>query len=521
MRIASMEGDAGMVAGKSFGLSGLAAVFSIGFEEARQLAGSPEFPRPRSNQGWACEDVWRWAGRSYDRRFTSRVPLSFQPAAHDPVPYRAAIRGGSGLVYMVWDTSAGPLLVAYGTGPWSNAGNLPALDEMPVPDAYAVVSVTDGIYPPLDPDLPELLVAYPGIPRKLDLDLGIRTSWPVLSAFLGQKIPFFPPLMRSAERIESWRPDSAPIVDLPLVPDHEVAPLFVVAGMEQNRDGPVARTLLDLALARQGGAVHNTLEDLAEVERAQDADYCITIAARPAILTDRAYNDRRVSDIDRRAAWMELFHRDDELAAACLRIADVLDGSRCFPYTHWHAFDGRRLERLSDDLPHSVVHEWLDTLVPSKRTAGHARLEQRGQHDHAEYLEDPATGAPVVELRRDWGGRVKRHIVTLIPERIVNTSPLAEVILEDLPWVRTADGALYLMPVPQGTTSLTWGYSGHGPGALAATVEALLDDVTALGTREEHGTSVTNLMEREFPHGTVFDRAALVAAREQPHTWNM
>lgn len=108
---------------------------------------------------------------------------------------------------------------------------------------------------------------------------------------------------------------------------------------------------------------------------------------------------------------------------------------------------------------------------------------------------------------------------TLIPARIPNTEPLAEVILDDIPWVRTNDGKLYLMPDFHSTQGLAWGYSGQGSGTLAATSEPS-STTSPPATHHEQGTGVTTPIEQAHPHGTVLDRDTLLAAYRQPHTYN-
>lgn len=476
------------------------------------------FPDSHEDDSWSLNEVYAWCGKSYTASYMSRAPLEYQRPARDPAPCRGPHRGNSGNIYIVWDTDAGKVLLSYGTGQHANPHK--RCDDLPYDDIYAIVFVTTFIDGRIDPHLPELEVIYPNIPNRLLPDIYMSSSWPIVAANVGQKLPYFPELLRSQELLERWRPEVEPKVELPAVPDHEVSTLFMAAGLEFDPNSVVARTLLDLALARQGSAVRNAVRDVEKIEYA-DAEYCVQVAARPATLTNREYDDRRVDETDRRAAWMELFHREDEVAARCLKIGDILDSSSSFPYIQVHVFDAQKIRSMRTSRHHSVLDEWIGNLISSRRLAGHTRLEAVRSCESVNYLEDPKTGAPVVELISRNPLEKQHDIVTLVPERIPNTTELREIILEDSPWVRTADGELYLMPIPVRTTALSWGYGGHGPGALAATTEALLDDITSPGTRTEQGTYLTNLFNYQFPDGTVLNRERLLLARERPRQWGI
>jgi hypothetical protein len=496
----------------------LAHLFDLDSHAVTELVHQRGFPSEEPG-GWPVDDVLYWAA-TQQGSLARTAPLEYQRPAREPATYKGVTRSGDHLAHFTWETSAGDLHVVYGIGQWFNAAHQRFYDDASFDDSFAVVRVTTFVNLHIDERLPALEVDYPGVPQDMDLEVRLSTtSWPVLAAVLGQPIPYFPPLMRSVELFERWHPGTAAVVDLPLVPDQDVDILFVVAGLEEDQNSPVARTLRDLAVVRQGGAITSTLRDLKEIEDAA-ADYCIHVAAQPAVLTRRGYHDRDTSETERRAAWMELFHRDDDPAARCIRAADVLEGTEHFPYNCIHHFDEDVIEDRARTGRDSVISEWLDSLTPVRKVAGHIDLlDTRGTWDDVRYLEDPATGAPAVDMRRPFL-RPRRRVSTLIPAQIPNTKPLAEVILDDIPWVRTNDGKLYLMPVFHGTQGLAWGYSGRGSGTLAATIEALLDDITARGTFDEQGTGVTTLLEQKHPHGTILDRDTLLAAYRRPHTYN-
>jgi len=69
--------------------------------------------------------------------------------------------------------------------------------------------------------------------------------------------------------------------------------------------------------------------------------------------------------------------------------------------------------------------------------------------------------------------------------------------------------------MPYDVAGLGWGYSGQGSGALAATVEALLEEISTIPTSQEQGTAITDLFEVHHDHGTVLSRATLETAKRR------
>ena len=104
-----------------------------------------------------------------------------------------------------------------------------------------------------------------------------------------------------------------------------------------------------------------------------------------------------------------------------------------------------------------------------------ARRRESAPHS-AELLYDDASGCAAV---RRTGHTGEITVYASVPQRIGTLASLAEVILSDgTVWIRTSDGDLWLAPALPGR-GLSWGYSGGGPGALAALLDRLLDDITA------------------------------------------
>ncbi|MGH3719800.1 MAG: hypothetical protein ACRDRI_13380 [Pseudonocardiaceae bacterium] len=206
-------------------------------------------------------------------------------------------------------------------------------------------------------------------------------------------------------------------------------------------------------------------------------------------------NDDTLDEQRRRAGWLEILDRTDQLAVECVREACRWDGGADFPFSNPQQIDPTT----------EYGAEWAARLEPIERTAAFELIDFDGQY---ETLTDPETGAPVI---RQPGGR----LLAAIPQRLPAFSPLAEVIL-DLPiWVRTEDGMLHLAP-RDSYYGLSWGYGGSGPGSLALLIHRLLDDITARGADSVSGApeGLEDLTQTGWSTGTVLTRAQLETARD-------
>jgi hypothetical protein len=179
--------------------------------------------------------------------------------------------------------------------------------------------------------------------------------------------------------------------------------------------------------------------------------------------------------------------------------------------------DAARMER-GEDLAHahtigisrtSCGLEFLSRLEQSPRRAMFAILDPEHQ---ATPMVDPLTDTPVA-VPSDEGKR----ICASAPTRLPTTSPLAELILEDPIWIRTADCNLYPAPY-HSYYGLSWGYGGTGPATLATLIAQLLNDITAYGADPFDDVEVSDgllqLVQHDWPAGTVLTRAQLEAARD-------
>ena len=217
------------------------------------------------------------------------------------------------------------------------------------------------------------------------------------------------------------------------------------------------------------------------------------VAATPLKVPEVSPDD--LDESVRRAGWLDILARRDDLATLCARELIMWDGGSDFPASN--------PESVASDSAYG--HEWAQRLIPAPRTAAIELLDPH--QSAAEVLVDPETDAPAI--RKHDGS-----LHAAIPQRLPAVSPLAELILDDPVWVRTEDGTLY--PAPKDHYfGLSWGYSGSGPGALAVLADRLLDDINAVAADTVNGAppGLERLMEHDWPRGTVLTRAQLEEAR--------
>jgi len=166
------------------------------------------------------------------------------------------------------------------------------------------------------------------------------------------------------------------------------------------------------------------------------------------------------------------------------------DGGKSFPYGGTAVIDP------------TTTHgaQWAARLEPIGRTGAFAKL----QLPEDQTLTDPLTQLPAVP-------HPNGTIITAPAQRLITTSPLDQVILDQgHVWIRTRDGTLYLPP-RRHSGHLGWGNSGPYSSALAALIDRLLTDITAPSV--ENHQARHELIQRRWPVGTVLTRAQLEATR--------
>ncbi|WP_433553402.1 hypothetical protein ACQP08_09205 [Micromonospora zamorensis] len=198
----------------------------------------------------------------------------------------------------------------------------------------------------------------------------------------------------------------------------------------------------------------------------------------------------------RRAGWLELLVRTDDLARRCVREVTDWDAGADLPYSN---------PQYIEEIESTWAYQWTQRLIPTQRTAAFELLATPDQPGDA--LVDPDTDAPV--WRSDGG-----DYTAAMPQRLPATAPLAELILDGPVWIRTADDKVY--PAPRDSYyGISWGYGGSGPGSLALLVDALLDDINAQAPADINGApeGLEALLSRKLPDRTVLTRVQLEAAR--------
>ncbi|MGH3829385.1 MAG: hypothetical protein ACRDRS_02875 [Pseudonocardiaceae bacterium] len=447
---------------------------------------------------WHEDDVYWWAVRTHPT-LINRVPIRWWPDAERPAAYLGA-REIKDAVVQTWKADAGTVCVlwprAQGLGQ-----HLPTLDrvavQLPHADALVYIQPDFGIFGP------GLSTAQPGNLTEWK-DFGLE--WPDLGRVLGQPAPYWPYMLRIPTLIAAWKP-GAPAVTYPTIPEIDTTPLLRLAStLPQNSLGH--EVLMHLSRVTQlrstASAVHELeiLTELAEhaVKPGRHQSDVIVVSAYPLPVPE--VNDDTLDEQRRRAGWLEILERTDQLAVECVREVCGWDGGADFPFSNPQQIDPTT----------EYGAEWAARLEPIERTAAFELIDFDGQY---ETLTDPETDAPVV---RQPGGL----LLAAIPQRLPAFSSLAEVILDPPIWVRTEDGMLH--PAPRDSYyGLNAGYEGSGPRSLALLISRLLDDITTTARGADSTYDVPDglgeLTQTKWPCGTVFTRAQLEAARDgRPNT---
>jgi hypothetical protein len=438
---------------------------------------------------WHEDDVYRWMASTH-LWLINRVPIRYWPDAQRPAVYRGA-REIEDAVVQTWQADAGTVCVLWSRPERTEPPPLhPVAAQLPHADALVHVQGTFSVFGP------QLSTAQAGnLIQWNDVD----ADWADLARILGQPAPYWPLMLRIPTLVAAWKPGTPTLTYL-TIPEIDTTPLLRLAAI-LRQGSPAQQVLPQLASTAQRRSTTSTvyeLQHLAECEQravkfGRHRGDVTVVAARPLPVPE--INGETLDESDRRAGWLELVDRTDQLAAECVHLAKMWDGNRDFRFSNPEYIDPTT----------EYGAEWAARLTPIERTAEFAIIDHDG---NGETLADPETGALVV--RRPDGS-----LWATIPQRLPATSPLAEVILDSPIWVRTEDGTLY--PAPKNSYwGLSWGYPGSGPGSLALLISRLLDDINAPGADNATGApaGLEELTQRKWPCGTVLRRAQLEAARD-------
>lgn len=463
--------------------------------------------RRRSTWRWELPDTMRWlagAERSGPGRMPGRVRLAHWPAADQPAVYGGTHRTDWGVV-QDWHIPTGTVVVAWRDPDHTFVTAKRMRHDLPWAEAIIDVETHFGI------DGPSVRGVLPHVSAGPAAGY-YPTSWTRLHQVLGVRLPFWADALRLPDLIEQWRPDATPPEALPTTVI-DVGLWLTLAALlpDQSPARTVLTAAADDAIAGAVVAVAETdLRIIADLttNRAGRSDSTV-IAAVPTRLPKPLFASG-LDDLDpsvRRAGWLEILARTDHTAAKVVREAMMWHGGVDLPYSNPARFTPTT----------GPGREFTARLRPAPRTAAHQVL---GVQPDDTTMVDPATDAPAIVCPDPRPGH-PGEIVAAIPQRLPATSPLAELILDDPVWVRTADGTLY--PAPRDAHyGLSWGYGGTGPMTLACLVDRLLDDINAPGAEPSGRDSrpapegLLRLLRTDHPHGTVLTRERLLAARTEP-----
>jgi hypothetical protein len=464
-----------------------------------RLIGREQRQQPPSQHGYDRADARR------ERRFEPFIALRDMPQADQPVPFLGprTYDDVPGYVFLCWDTRAGVLAAAYPVLGESHASRSLWVREFDSTIRCLVEVAEQGFQAPDGPDVFD----------QSTKDGDRRQLWRYFAQAIGQPAPYWPWDLNFRDLIEQWRPGNEVVVAVPRQ-SPDMTPLLQLAALYEH-GSPTHRVLMHYYLTgvrNASGGTRIALECLAD---ADDPDNNFFTGLRERlVLAARAVEAPEPEPLDDlgehalRAVHSGLMERRDTLAVDAVTALRQWGVTKHMPFATFNRYEVETM---------AMLDEWLPRLqeVPAYLpNPGFAGLTSNVDRPGRQFL-DPATGAPVLESL-DYHGKVE-HYVTLLPRRLPTTSPLDELIIDGdghANWIRVADGTLY--PAPGGEYDVAWGYGGSGYGPL---VERLLDDITAPPIDrwiDPSPNKLTALTKKAVPNGTVFTRAELETARNQP-----
>ena len=430
---------------------------------------------------WSEDDAYEWA--LSQQRWSGRVPITAWPAMPLNTAFDTTVEL-PGAVALRWHTRQGPVHLVWPLPTGRRAPHQQWAEQLAPRGEGAVVVVSGGFSLRHGPELKGLL---PGLP-----DRTYTPTWIELASVLGQPLPWWPLSLRDKRLLLDWKPSTDSVTAM-AVPALDTGALLMMASTYPETH-PASRVLVNLARLAHAQAATSSEQLVEMVEEANLPDGVLRIAARPLSVPEADLND--LDPTQRRAGWLDLLARSDDLAHRCVREVTNWDAGADLPYSNPQHIEG---------IESTWALKWTERLIPTQRTAAFELLAPAGEPGDA--LVDPDTDAPVWRSSDD-------DYTAAMPQRLPATAPLAELILDGPVWIRTADGKIY--PAPRDSYyGISWGYGGSGPGSLALLVNALLDDINAQAPAEINGApeGLEALLSRKLPDRTVLTRAQLEAAR--------
>jgi len=472
-------------------LSQFTGMFGLPRRAAAALAARPEVKRVfASGYKQDLESVLRDLVRD-GTELPFHIPLLWRPL---PLAAAASVESSKvcdGFFVHVWTAEAGRVCVLY------------PCDELTprVPDFHCLISELDPVLIAAESNKAGLYG-----PRLLCVDAedtqhSYLADWRELALVLGQDVPWWPHALRRPQEMVRWRP-GAEMAVYETATTEDVAALLKLADSEPP-GSPARLAVLALAAHRRRQAINGAEAEFASVGRARRRPTGMTMAARPFKRGDDAY--REVPEDVLRVGWGQILDREDELAWMCVQQANQMYGGDVFPY-------GGSFSVSRPDAP--AAAEWIRRLVATVPTAAAAAF---GESQITEVFTDPVTGLPAVAMPNHYlAGTSPIAYRGFAARRLPTKSPLAELILDEVIWIRTRDGVLY--PAPRRPdTQLGFGYDGTGSLALAVLIDKLLDDIGAEAPDVMQDTASIGLQHGVYGHwpaGAVLGRTQLLLARQ-------
>ncbi|MFJ7990426.1 hypothetical protein [Streptomyces sp. NPDC096351] len=457
------------------------------------------FARARGEKAhlqWEGSAVYAWAAASQrfrdqgavllnpdlrSRTFAPGKWIGFQPTSVGPATD--------------WETDLGVIRLLHTTRRAAAAAMAEELSE--TADAQGVVTVC-SLFGDIAISGPALIAADIAQPQ-----LHYEAQWGTVTKLVGQRLPWWPDLLRRADVISQWSP-GAPVTMAELLPDDEETTLREATG-PWHLFPEVRSALTDLANSLHNQRIDSVSSDVrifGKYGTSPDGVPLLVAAQHP---TD-GYPLPRIDDRDlltrgwQALASSQLFEAYEPLSIMMRTDPTLL------PF-------GPRI-KVSDHTP--AARRWAAQLRPCAPSALHAVLADDAQD--VTFHRDVSTGTPAVRIR----SADRRSWTFLAPLRLPGRqAQLKSVILDDTVWVSTTDGRIHPAPCTL-HDHLWWGHGGGDrPTEAAWVITQLMDDLNAEVTLANHWShapqGLTELLSRSHQPGTELSRSALELARAQQY----
>ncbi|MER7131961.1 hypothetical protein [Streptosporangium saharense] len=303
-------------------LAECARLLNVPWRHVRRMIKRGVFAQPAGHDStgqpyWHRRSLYAWAAA--DRDLLGRVPLHHWRPPAAPACYLGAETIENMATALGWHTSAGPVWMLWHWD-FDAATYERDLTELAkyLPGAAAITMV-GGDY---GADGPALFGVLPAAPAQPVYEM----PWSALSNVIGTPAPFWPRRLRIPDLMNAWRPGDAPVAAA-AVPDLDPTPMLRLAVIV-DEGSPAQQTLVNLVQTWQHRATMTATSDLKMLKDHTTAA-TTTVAATP-LTVPAVEKDDLAPDI-RRAGWLEILARTDDLALACVHRARRWGADEDFP----------------------------------------------------------------------------------------------------------------------------------------------------------------------------------------------